>query len=46
MPPLDVEVTRQVGTALLTRFVLPFELLGVLLLIGLLGASYLARPED
>jgi NADH-quinone oxidoreductase subunit J len=45
-PGLAGDLTRQMGTSLLTRFTLPFELLAVLLLIGLLGASYLARPED
>ena len=43
-PPADL--TRQLGTSLLTRFVLPFELLAVLLLVGLLAASYFARPEE
>ena len=45
-PPLSGDLTRQVGTSLLTQYALPFELLAVLLLVGLLGASYLARPED
>ena len=45
-PPLDADLTRRLGTSLLTRFVLPFELLAVLLLVGLLAASYFARPED
>jgi NADH-quinone oxidoreductase subunit J len=45
-PPLDGDLTRQIGTSLLTRFVLPFELLAVLLLVGLLAASYFARPEE
>jgi NADH:ubiquinone oxidoreductase subunit 6 (subunit J) len=45
-PPLDADVTRAIGEALLTRFVLPFELLGVLFLAALLGATYLARPDD
>ena len=45
-PGLAGDLTRQMGTSLLTRFTLPFELLAVLLLIGLLGASYFARPED
>jgi NADH-quinone oxidoreductase subunit J len=40
------DLTRQIGTSLLTRYVLAFELLAVLLLVGLLGASYFARPED
>ena len=44
--PLVADLTRQLGTSLLTRYVLPFELLAVLLLVGLLGASYFARPEE
>jgi len=32
-------VTRALGQVLMTEFVLPFELLAVLLLVGLLGAS-------
>ena len=45
-PLLEGDLTRRLGTSLLTRFVLPFELLGVLLLVGLLAASYFARPEE
>jgi len=45
-PPMLGDVTRAIGQALLTRFVLPFELLGVLFLAALLGALYFARPED
>jgi NADH:ubiquinone oxidoreductase subunit 6 (subunit J) len=44
--PIAGDLTRQLGTSLLTRYVLAFELLAVLLLVGLLGASYFARPED
>ena len=45
-PPLAGGLTQQIGTLLLTRYVLAFELLAVLLLVGLLGASYFARPEE
>ena len=45
-PPLTGDLTRQIGMSLLTRFALPFELLAVLLLVGLLAASYFARPEE
>ena len=45
-PPLADDLTRAVGTAVLTRFVLPFELLAVLMLAALLSAIYLARPEE
>jgi NADH-quinone oxidoreductase subunit J len=45
--PADAgDLTRQIGTTLLTRFALPFELLAVLLVVGLLAASYFARPEE
>ncbi|HUG37816.1 MAG TPA: NADH-quinone oxidoreductase subunit J [Candidatus Limnocylindrales bacterium] len=45
-PLMEDDLTRVIGQALLTRFVLPFELLGVLFLIVLLGATYFARPDD
>ena len=45
-PALEGDLTRAMGQQLLTRYVLPFELLAVLLLAGLIGAIYFARPED
>ena len=45
-PALTGDLTEQIGTSLLTRFVLPFELLALLLVVGLLAASYFARPEE
>lgn len=45
-PELSGDLTAQLGTSLLTRYVLPFELLALLLVVGLLAASYFARPED
>jgi NADH:ubiquinone oxidoreductase subunit 6 (subunit J) len=45
-PPLEADLTRAIGQAVLTHFVLPFELLGVLFLVALLGATYFARPDD
>jgi len=44
--PLTTDLTRTIGESVLTRFVLPFELLGVLMLAAMLGAVYFARPED
>lgn len=44
--PLQDDVARALGQALLTRYVLPFELLGVLFLAALLGAIYFARPDE
>ena len=45
-PPLTGDVTRLIGQSVLTTFVLPFELLGVLMLAAMLGAMYFARPDD
>ena len=45
-PEMGSDVTLQMGVSLLTRYVLAFELLAVLLVVGLLGASYFARPEE
>ena len=44
--PMAGDLTRPIGETVLTRFVLPFELLAVLMLAALLGAIYFARPED
>ena len=44
--PIQGDVTRELGASLMTSYVLPFELLAVLLLVSLIGASYLARPEE
>ena len=45
-PAVSGDLTRVIGESLLTTYVLPFELLGVLLLAALLGALYFARPDD
>jgi NADH:ubiquinone oxidoreductase subunit 6 (subunit J) len=45
-PTMGGDITREIGQAVLTRWVLPFELLGVLFLAGLLGAIYFARPDE
>jgi NADH-quinone oxidoreductase subunit J len=45
-PPVTGDLTRAIGQSLLTAYVLPFELLGVLFLAALLGALYFARPDD
>ena len=43
---LPENVTQVVGESVLTRFVLPFELLALLMLAAMLGAIYFARPEE
>ena len=45
-PEMGGDLTRAVGESVLTRFVLPFELLALLMLAGLMGAIYFARPDD
>jgi NADH-quinone oxidoreductase subunit J len=47
VPPLVTgDATRAIGSAVLTTFVLPFELLALLMLAALLSAIYFARPEE
>ena len=38
--------TTEIGTALFSRYVLPFEVVSVLLLAALIGAVVLARKDD
>jgi NADH-quinone oxidoreductase subunit J len=45
-PDVTGDLTQTIGQAVLTTYVLPFELLAVLMLAGLLGAIYFARPEE
>jgi len=45
-PEMPGDLTRLIGQTVLTQYVLPFELLAVLMLAGMLGAIYFARPED
>jgi len=44
--PPAADTTAAIGRALVGPFALPLELLGVLLVIGLLGALYFARTEE
>jgi NADH-quinone oxidoreductase subunit J len=44
--PMAGDLTQAIGETVLTRFVLPFELLAVLMLAGLMSAIYFARPEE
>jgi NADH:ubiquinone oxidoreductase subunit 6 (subunit J) len=45
-PAWPGDATVAIGRALAGPFAVPFELLGVLLVIALLGALYFARTED
>jgi len=38
--------TEQIGIALFSKFVIPFELMSVLLLVALVGAIVLAKKDD
>jgi NADH:ubiquinone oxidoreductase subunit 6 (subunit J) len=44
--PDVTDLTRLVGERVLTTYVLPFELLALLMLAAMLGAIYFARPEE
>jgi NADH-quinone oxidoreductase subunit J len=45
-PAMTGDLTRTIGENVLTRYVLAFELLAVLMLAAMLGAVYFARPDD
>ena len=45
-PPMSEDLTKIIGDTVQTRFVLTFELLALLMMAGLMGAIYFARPED
>ncbi len=44
-PMTEGPTIDQVGTELLTHYLVPFEVISVLLLVAMIGAAYLARPE-
>ncbi|MCD7034651.1 NADH-quinone oxidoreductase subunit J [Metabacillus sp. GX 13764] len=44
--PLHVKNTEQIGMALFTKHLIPFELTSVLLLAALIGAIVLAKKEE
>jgi NADH-quinone oxidoreductase subunit J len=41
----NLPTTETIGRLLLQKYVLPFEVASVLLLVALIGAAYLARKE-
>ena len=45
-PAMTGDLTRDIGESVLTRYVLPFELLGLLMLAALIAAIYFARPDE
>ncbi len=45
-PPAPADPTAAIGSAVVGPWALAFELLGVLLVVGLLGALYFARADD
>ena len=46
MPEATADFTRWMGISLLTEHLVAFELLAVLLVAGMLAATYFARPEE
>jgi NADH-quinone oxidoreductase subunit J len=45
-PVMPGDLTQLIGEGVLRRFVLPFELLALLMVAALLAAVYFARPEE
>jgi NADH-quinone oxidoreductase subunit J len=45
-PDLHVDNTEQIGLAIYAKYVIPFELTSVLLLVALVGAIILAKRDD
>ncbi|MEQ6376986.1 NADH-quinone oxidoreductase subunit J [Bacillaceae bacterium S4-13-58] len=43
---LHIENTKQIGVALYSRYIIPFELMSVVLLVALIGAIVLAKRDD
>ncbi|HUU98178.1 MAG TPA: NADH-quinone oxidoreductase subunit J [Phycisphaerae bacterium] len=44
-PAREVQPVADIGRSLLTQYLIPFELVSVLLLAVMIGAAYLASPE-
>jgi len=44
-PAREVQPVADIGRSLLTEYLIPFELVSVLLLAVMIGAAYLASPE-
>jgi len=42
----QMQNTKEIGKALFTQYVIPFELTSVLLLVALVGSIILAKEED
>lgn len=46
-PPIDMPPTsRAIGNLLMTKYLIPFEIISVLLLAALISAAYVARREE
>jgi len=46
IPPVPEATVKQIGNALMTRFVLPLEVIGLLLTAALIGAVIIALREE
>lgn len=45
IPAVEESTVQPIGRLLMTRFVLPFELAGLLLLVSLIGAAFIAKRQ-
>lgn len=44
--PIEGDMVGNIGINLMTRYLLPFEIISVLLMMALVGAAHLSRKED
>ncbi|NUM80234.1 NADH-quinone oxidoreductase subunit J [bacterium] len=44
--PVPSDILGLIGTALLSDFIFPFDVVSILLLVALIGATYIAKQED
>ena len=41
----DADTTQNIGINLMTKYLLPFEAISILLMVALIGAAHLSRKE-
>jgi hypothetical protein len=46
LPPAPEATVKNIGTALMTKYVLPLEVIGLLLTVAMIGAVVIALRED
>lgn len=46
LSPVPSDILGLIGKALLSEFIFPFDVVSILLLVALIGATYIAKQED